>query len=178
MLIITSIGDEQMIHMTGLETSSEMWATLNPVHEQRGQQTITSTKHGFYSMRATENADILKHIIQMKHTHNKLHQMGCLIPESDEFQLILVTLLLESWDHFSASYCGTQSSAKSTGTCKVTTQELCNIIGDEWKKRKVDKVCNPCRICSKTNHITADCHFKGKPKCDNCGWFRHIAADC
>ncbi|KIJ06750.1 hypothetical protein PAXINDRAFT_51569, partial [Paxillus involutus ATCC 200175] len=92
--------DKQMIHTTGLETSSEMWATLSSVHKQRGQQTITMTKHRFESARAMENTDILKHIIQMKCTCNKLHQMGCLIPDS-EFQSILVTLLPESWDHFS-----------------------------------------------------------------------------
>ncbi|KIK90951.1 hypothetical protein PAXRUDRAFT_150724 [Paxillus rubicundulus Ve08.2h10] len=185
--------------MTGLEMLSEMWTTLSSIHEQQGQQTITSTKHGFY-MQAMESADILKHIIQMKHTHNKLHQMGCLVP-NNELQSILVTLLPESWDHFSASYFSIQSSAKSTGTCKVTTQELCNIIGYEYhccqresrsdnindehigKKWKVDKAHDPCKICDKLNHITTyhfttNCCFKGKPKCNNCRWFRHITANC
>ncbi|KIK74461.1 hypothetical protein PAXRUDRAFT_175650, partial [Paxillus rubicundulus Ve08.2h10] len=149
-----------------------------------GQQMIMSTKCRFYSMRATENTDILKHIIQMKRTRNKLHQMGCLIPNS-EFQSILVTLLPESWDHFSMSYCGTQSGPESAGTRKVTTQELCNIIGDKYrclsmttyyakdagrrKKQKVNKVRDPCGICSKMNHTTTNCRFKGKPKCNNCG---------
>ncbi|KIK74462.1 hypothetical protein PAXRUDRAFT_19845 [Paxillus rubicundulus Ve08.2h10] len=33
-LIVTSIGDEQMIHTTGLEMLSEMWAILSSVHKQ------------------------------------------------------------------------------------------------------------------------------------------------
>ncbi|KIK74620.1 hypothetical protein PAXRUDRAFT_123743, partial [Paxillus rubicundulus Ve08.2h10] len=90
------------------------------------------------------------------------------------------------------SYCSTQSGTKSTGTHNITTQELCNIIGNEYRRRKresgSDNVNNDMHAgtsVSTTTYYTKDAGHgkkqkvnKGKPKCDNCSWFRHIAADC
>ena len=36
---------------------------------------------------------------------------------------------------------------------------------------------SPCKICQRTNHITKNCFFKGKPKCYNCGKFGHKATE-
>ena len=35
-----------------------------------------------------------------------------------------------------------------------------------------------CRNCRQNNHITDNCRWLGKPKCDKCGWFGHVGADC
>jgi hypothetical protein len=35
-----------------------------------------------------------------------------------------------------------------------------------------------CKICQCTNHITANCHYKGKPKCGQCGKFGHTNDKC
>ncbi|KIK86576.1 hypothetical protein PAXRUDRAFT_152565 [Paxillus rubicundulus Ve08.2h10] len=123
--------------------------------------------------------------------------MGCLIP-NNEFQLILVTSFPESWDHFSTSYCSTQSGAESAGTCKVTTQELYNIIGDKYhchkRESRLDDIDDEHvgTSTSMTTYYTKDTgqgkKWKvdklmtpakyGKPKCNNCRWFGHITADC
>ncbi|KIJ06749.1 hypothetical protein PAXINDRAFT_20053 [Paxillus involutus ATCC 200175] len=90
------------------------------------------------------------------------------------------------------SYCGTQSGAKSAGTHKVTTQELCNIISDKYHRCKqesglddIDDDTHTDTSVSTTMYYTKDAGCgkkqkvnKGKPKCNNCSWFGHIAADC
>lgn len=35
-----------------------------------------------------------------------------------------------------------------------------------------------CKNCKHDSHITDNCRWLGKPKCDKCGWFGHISADC
>ncbi len=35
-----------------------------------------------------------------------------------------------------------------------------------------------CRNCRQNNHITDNCRWLGKLKCDKCGWFGHVGADC
>ncbi len=35
-----------------------------------------------------------------------------------------------------------------------------------------------CRNCKLTSHSTDDCKWLGKPLCDKCNWFGHVAANC
>ena len=78
----------------------------------------------------------------------------------------------------------------------MTVQQLVSLLIEEAKRKnekeegaeyafsagsssKPDKgKRQPCRICKWKNHITADCQFKGKPKCDFCDKFGHKDSEC
>lgn len=52
-------------------------------------------------------------------------------------------------------------------------------LNNNWVKRETGKKnFPPCKICEIPNHRTKDCWHKGKPKCDNCKRFGHIAKYC
>ena len=201
MLLCLSVGDDQMIHLAETDTVAKMWENLKTIHEVKGQQTIIALKRAMFRKAATKDSDIPAHLIEMKHMRAKLHQMGCLLPET-EFRDVLISSLPKSWDGFVSTFLGARTGAEDSGQSHTNLQERMALIKDEYerriggasnkrklnegdeqiyylessgKRRQVEG--GTCTICGGKGHLAKVCCFKGKPKCGNCKRFGH-ATNC
>src|SRR5882757_3808003 len=172
-----SIGDSEMIHLSGANTAKDMWNQLTMVKEARGRLGILSTRRTLYRASAEEGVDMVDHISKLRGLQNELHAMENLVNDED-FVMILITSLPESWDNFTGSFLGS-SGNKPT----ITSYELIAVLLDEDRRRKgraggaagtsllskgKDKQGNAkdkeCYNCKKKGHFALDCWAKGGGK--------------
>ena len=172
-----SIGDSEMIHLSGANTAREMWSQLVMVKEARGRLGILATRRALYRASGEEGVDMVDHISKLRGLQNELHAMENLVTDED-FVMIIITSLPESWDNFTGSFLGT-SGNKTT----ITSHELIAILLDEDRRRKgrigggagmtllskgkdrkgINKD-KECYNCKKTGHISSECWAKGGGK--------------
>ena len=116
------------------------------------------------------------HISKLRSLQNELHTMENLFSDED-FIMILITLLPDSWDNFTGSF------LRSTGNKPtVSSHEIIAVLMDEDQRRKVrggesvgttlltkgkEKEVNKdkeCYNCKKMGHILLECWAKGGGK--------------
>src|SRR5271169_1574206 len=61
-----SIGDSEMIHLSGANTAREMWNQLTMVKEARGRLGILATRRTLYRASAEEGVDMVDHISKLR----------------------------------------------------------------------------------------------------------------
>jgi hypothetical protein len=184
-MITTRIKDEQVIHISECVTAAQMWDALRIIHEPQSQQTIISTMKVLYSTEAAENADIPTHLHQMR-AMCEHHTISGHIINDTNFKAILVASLPHTWEGWTSSYLGYQGGLQGNNKAdSATVQEIISIICDEFQCCKDTHNCrdfayasaggtsqkqkpHKCATCGRTNHVTANCRFKGKPKCGIC----------
>jgi hypothetical protein len=120
-----AIGDEEMVHIIGATTASEMWKQLTLVKESRGRLGILTTCRALYRTIAKEGFELVEHVSKLRKLQEELHLMGSIVANED-FAMILVSSLPESWDIYTSAYLGT----KTDGTA-LTSHELYAILLDE-----------------------------------------------
>ena len=171
-----SLGDSEMIHISGAETASQMWKQLKQVKESKGKLGILATRRSLYRAMAEEGFDMIEHISQLRKLQEELHAMGHKV-EDEDFIMILITSLPESWDSFTSAYLGARS-----GNTTIASFELAAILIDEDRRRKErgDSVGTTlqtrnrkggkkdngkeCSNCRKKGHSKEDCWNKGGGK--------------
>src|SRR6266545_2242412 len=99
-------------------------------------------------------------------------------------------------------YVGRHVGVTETDPKKLTSfQELIRILKEEYLKHKEQNATaqvfytnnqslgkhnqgqckstgTQCQNCKHDSHTTDNCRWLGKPKCDKCGWFGYVGADC
>lgn len=174
-----SIGDSEMIHITGASTAKDMWSQLSMVKESKGRLGVLATRRALYRASAEEGFDMVTHVSKLRGLQDELHVMENLVSDED-FVMILLTSLPESWDNYTGSYLGSSGNKPV-----VTSHELIAVLLEEDRRRKgrngdsagtalqakgkdrghhggsgqnKDKECFNCK---KQGHIKADCWAKG-----------------
>jgi hypothetical protein len=183
-----AIGDSEMVHIIGATTASEMWKQLTLVKESRGRLGILTTRRALYRTIADEGFDLVEHVTKLRKLQEELHLMGSIVADED-FAMILVSSLPESWDIYTSAYLGT----KTDGTA-LTSHELYAILLDEDRRRKgrngqsqdvamqgrtsyhgnpnargrtrptSDATDKECFNCHRKGHMSRDCWSKGGGK--------------
>lgn len=125
-----SIGDSEMIHLSGATTACQMWSQLSMVKESRGRLGVLATRRALYRATAEEGFEMVDHISKLRGLQNELHAMENLVSDED-FVMILITSLPESWDNYTGSFLGS-SGNKPT----ITSFELIAVLLDEDRRRK------------------------------------------
>ena len=169
-----AIGDSEMIHISGAHTAREMWEQLSMVKESKGRLGVLATRRAMYRATAQEGFEMVEHVSNLRRLQEELHIMGSLVSDED-FVMILLTSLPESWDNYTTSFLG------STGnTPTVRSHELVALLFEEDRRRKTwngesstalharhnaktDKS-TECYNCHKKGHVSADCWSKGGGK--------------
>ena len=119
-----------MIYISGATTACEMWNQLSLVKESKGQLGVLVTCQALYQASAEEGFDMVDHISYLWKLQEELHIMDNKVTDED-FVIILITSLLESWDNYTSSYLGS-SGNKPT----LSSHELIAILmeEDQWRK--------------------------------------------
>jgi gag-polypeptide of LTR copia-type len=109
-----AIGDAEMIHISGADSVREMWDQLTMVKESKGRLGVLATRRALYRMTAEEGFDMVEHISKLRKLQEELHLMENKVPDED-FVMILITSLPESWDQYTSAYLGRtpESSTRS-----------------------------------------------------------------
>ena len=168
-----SIRDAETIHICGATTAKEMWNQLSMVKESKGRLGILATRRALYRASAEEGFDMVTHVSNLRGLQHELHVMENLVSDED-FVMILLTSLPESWDNYTGSYLGS-SGNKPT----ITSHELIAVLLEEDRRRKgrngesagtalhahgKDNGGNKdrdCFNCKKKGHIKSECWAKG-----------------
>jgi len=119
-----------MVHIAGAKSAEEMWKQLTLVKEVRGRLGILSYRRSLYRTVADESTDIVVHMTMLRQLQEQLHLMGSLVSD-DEFIILLITSLPESWDQFTTAYLGANGNNTT-----VTSHELVAIITEENCRRQ------------------------------------------
>ena len=143
------------------------------VKEAKGRIGVLVTHHVLYRMEADKNSfNMVEHILKLWRLQEKLHLMDNKINDED-FVMILLTSLSESWDVYTSAYLGS-SSNKST----LRLHKLIAILYEEDRRRK------GCTLEAAGSSFQAKTFIKGRRKsdsdkeCYNCHKKGHMAKDC
>ncbi|KAJ3509513.1 hypothetical protein NLJ89_g5184 [Agrocybe chaxingu] len=163
-----AISDSEMVHVMGAETARQMWEQLTTVKESKGRLGVLATRRTLYRATAEEGFDMAEHIAKLRQLQEELHTMGSKILDED-FVMILITSLPESWDNYTSSYLGSSGNKP-----ELKSQELVAILLEESRRRKEREVggmslqakgkARPnieCHNCHKMGHYAKDCWAKG-----------------
>ena len=171
-----AIGDSEMVHIIGAKTAHEMWSQLTIVKESRGKLGILATRRALYRSIAEEGFDLIEHISKLRKLQEELHLMGSLVSDED-FAMILVSSLPESWDLYTSAYLG----SKTDGT-SLTSYELIAILLEEERRRK-ERSGDPRDVAMHgkfANKSDRSKKFGNDPEkeCYNCHKKGHMAKEC
>ena len=142
-----AIGDEEMVHILGTTTAAEIWDRLCEVKETKGRLGILATRRALYRAAATESFDMTEHIATLRRYQAELALMENEISEED-FAMILISSLPESWDGFTSSYFGSVGSKKDE-TLKAT--QLIPLLLKEDRRCRTRDVTSPHALQARSN---------------------------
>ena len=110
-----------MIHIS----AGEMWEQLTIVKESKGRLRVLATRWTLYWMTAEEGFDMVEHILKLRKLQEELHLMENKVTDED-FVMILITSLPESWDQYTSAYLGSSSNMPT-----LKSHELVAILLEE-----------------------------------------------
>ena len=61
-----SVGDSEMIHLSGASTAKEMWSQLSMVKESKGRLGVLAMRRALYRATAEEGFDMVAHVSKLR----------------------------------------------------------------------------------------------------------------
>lgn len=166
-IIVTSLGDDPLIHVMNCDTARDMWVKLEGIYEQKSQMSIQMLLESYYGFSRSEEDDIATHISKLRNIVKRLGDLGETISDTGVMAKILMTLPPEL-SHFNSSW-------DSTATTEKTLENLTSRLVTEEKRLEA-------------NHLN---DFEGQAlvakrfgasgrmiKCFNCGKRGHVKRNC
>jgi gag-polypeptide of LTR copia-type len=181
-----------------------MWQSLLDVYETKSHQTIVAVIQNLFYSTATDQNNILDHVITLKKCWERINLM-----DDDNFKIsdiffkvILSSALPESWDTFMEPYvCICKGVDKNDPKKTISSQEFIGILKEEYIQRQgcsgrtlkestsqanaphcslaqqlsSDLYCTHCHLY---NYTVANCRNIGKEPCNICHRYGHDEATC
>ncbi len=202
-LITGNITKQQMVHISCLNTVHEIWHSLEAIHGTHDHQVAVAIQRTLFGMKANKTDDIPEHLTELKKQWECLN----MVDDDDfhisdkQFKTIIASSLPNTWDVFTEPYVGGHKGVVEFNPKKLSgSQEFIGVLKEEYihhkdwmgnqtlysnskqvqggrkAKKHTNDMC--CTNCGHNSHWTNDCKWLGKLKCEKCGWFGHIAANC
>jgi len=103
-----NITQDQMVHVSQLDTAHKIWKSLEAIHETRDYQVAISIQCNLFQQSATDNDDLIEHLTKLKREWERLN-----ILDNDDFRItdiqfktMIASSLPQSWDAFAEPYVG------------------------------------------------------------------------
>lgn len=164
--IVTSLGQEPMLHVMNCETANEMWKKLETVYEQKSQTSVHMLLEKYYGFTKDPEDNMAVHVSKIRNLVRQLKDSGEVISDKMVIARVLSTLPSE------LSYF--QSAWESTAATDQTIENLTSRLSTE-----------ELRLESKFANESADALVAKKygasgrlVKCFNCGKRGHIKRNC
>ena len=168
-----AIGDTEMIHISGATTAREMWDQLTTVKESKGQLGVLATRRALYRTTVEEGFEMVTHISNLRQLQEELHVLGSLVSDED-FVMILLTSLPESWDNYTTSLFGSSGNKPS-----IKSHELVAVLLEEDRRRKArGGESSGTALHAKTRGKSGDDNPNRDKECFNCHKKGHVKGDC
>lgn len=119
-VIVTTIGQEPMLHIMSCDTAFDMWSTLESVFEQKSKTTVHLLQQRFYSFSKEQDDSISIHISKLQKIVQQLKDLGENISDTMVITKILMTLPA----HYNHFYTAWESTAPGDQTLKNLTARL------------------------------------------------------
>ena len=203
-LLSVNVDEGPLIYVERKPTSYDMWQSLLDVYETKSHQTIVTVIRNLFHTIATDQDNILDHVITLKKYWEYVNLM-----DDDDFRIsniffkvILSSSLPESWDTFTEPYVGIRKGVDKNDPKKtISSQEFIGILKEEYiccqgrsgktlkestsqanvsrrdlaQRLSDDLYCTHCHL---HNHTVANCRNIGKEPCSICHKYGHDATKC
>ncbi|KAJ2927946.1 hypothetical protein H1R20_g9148, partial [Candolleomyces eurysporus] len=169
-----AIGDSEMIHISGATTAGQMWKQLTQVKESKGRLGILATRRALYRAKAEEGCDMVEHISNMRRLQEELHMMESLVSDED-FVMLLITSLPESWDNYTSSFLGASGNQPTLSSHEF----IANLIEEDKRRKGWNDNAGTAMQAGKKKGQAKKASGSGSTKeCYNCHKKGHVKADC
>lgn len=170
-----AISDSEIIHIIGATTASEMWKQLTMVKESKGKLGVLALRRTLYRTVAEEGFVMVDHISKLRKIQEELHLMESKVTDED-FAIILLSSLPESWDVYTSAYLGSSMNSVS-----LTSHELIAVLLEEdrcCKERSGDPSAVAMQGKGPNKNAKRNKPEKSDVECYNCHKKGHMAKDC
>ena len=120
--IVTSLGQEPLLHIMNCETASEMWKKLETIYEQKSQTSIQLLLEKYYSFAKGPEDNMAVHISKLRNLVRQLKHLGEVVSDKMVIAKVLSTLPSEL-GHFHSAW---ESTAAVDQTIENLTSRLSN----------------------------------------------------
>ncbi|KAG2006925.1 hypothetical protein CC2G_015317 [Coprinopsis cinerea AmutBmut pab1-1] len=169
-----AIGDTEMAHILGANTAAEIWTRLCEIKETKGRLGILATRRALYRATLVEGGDLVEHISTLRAYQSELALMSNVVSEED-FAMVIITSLPESWDSFTSSYLASQGADT---TLKAT--EIIPLLLEEDRRRRtrIGSSAHSLQVRPSRPHAAANGGNRSSKECFNCKKKGHLRKDC
>ncbi|KAJ2925473.1 hypothetical protein H1R20_g11620, partial [Candolleomyces eurysporus] len=151
-----------------------MWKQLTQVKESKGRLGILATRRALYRAKAEEGCDMVEHISNMRRLQEELHMMESLVSDED-FVMLLITSLPESWDNYTSSFLGASGNQPTLSSHEF----IANLIEEDKRRKGWNDNAGTAMQAGKKKGQAKKASGSGSAKeCYNCHKKGHVKADC
>lgn len=164
--IVTSVGEEPLLHIMNCETAREMWTKLENVYEQKSKSSIHLLQQKFYSFTKDPADNMAVHISKLRNIVQQLKDLGEIISDSMVITKVLSTLPSDL-GHFQSAWESTSENDQTIDnlTSRLVMEEIrletnyANESGDALlaKKYGASGRMLKCFNCNKRGHVKKNC---------------------
>jgi gag-polypeptide of LTR copia-type len=139
-IIVSNLGEGQLMHTNPCNTSHKMWEVLRSIHEQCRHQTAMNYIRTLFKALASNDQEIPRHLSMVKDTWEKVNVLSSEhFSFSDQFfKLVIASSLPPTWDPFTDPYMGSETGIYNNDPRRtMSSQEFLGIIISECEHHQV-----------------------------------------